>query len=140
MTRHGHWTDRPTRTDQLGFADYRNALVRVIREADTPITLGIFGTWGSGKTSLMQMVRADLEARTAGASPAHTVWFDAWKYDKEDALWRVLLLSALEALRAHAPADERQHLDDLQASLYREVDREEAASLELTGARLPKAR
>ena len=131
MKRSGQWTDRPTRTDRLGFADYRNALVRVIREADTPITIGIFGTWGSGKTSLMQMVRDDLQTGKAGASPAQTVWFDAWKYDKEDALWRVLLLSALEALRARAPADERQHLDDLQASLYRDVDREEVGSLEL---------
>ena len=39
MPQRGQWADRPTRDDQLGFAAYRNALVQVIWEADTPITL-----------------------------------------------------------------------------------------------------
>jgi formylglycine-generating enzyme required for sulfatase activity len=131
MQHSGQWADRPTLSDQLGFTDYRRTLVKVILEADTPITLGIFGTWGSGKTSLMQMLRQDLQPDKTVALPAKTVWFDAWKYDKEEALWRVLLLSALEALRDNAPEADRQYLDDLQASLYRDVDREEAGSLEL---------
>jgi formylglycine-generating enzyme required for sulfatase activity len=131
MKRSGQWADRPTLNDQLGFEDYRNSLVKVIWEADTPITIGIFGTWGSGKTSLMRMVQHDVKTGKDGAFRARTVWFDAWKYDKEAALWRVLLLSALETLRADAPGDEQQHLDDLQASLYRDVDRQEAGSLEI---------
>lgn len=131
MQRSGQWADRPALSDQLGFTDYRRTLVKVILEADTPITLGIFGTWGSGKTSLMQMLRQDLQPDKTSALPAKTVWFDAWKYDKEEALWRVLLLSALEALRDNAPEADQQYLDDLQASLYRDVDREEAGSLEL---------
>lgn len=53
--------DEFTVTDELGFAEYRQALCSVIRQAETPFVVGIFGDWGSGKTSLMQMVRADLD-------------------------------------------------------------------------------
>ena len=77
LNRMGQWADRPTTDDQLGFDAYRNALVRVIWEADTPITIGIFGTWGSGKTSLMQMVRHDVRVGKEGAFRARDVWFDA---------------------------------------------------------------
>jgi hypothetical protein len=48
------WTDREIRgqhDDQLGFAHYRDVLVDIVRECDTPLTIGIFGPWGSGKTS-----------------------------------------------------------------------------------------
>jgi formylglycine-generating enzyme required for sulfatase activity len=141
MPRSGQWADRPTTSrdrDQLGFADYLNTLVRVIRDADTPITIGIFGTWGSGKTSLMQMVRQEVQTGRDGTAPATTVWFDAWKYDKEAALWRVLLLSALEALRVGASEDDQRRLDDLQASLYRDVDREELGAVEIDWGKAAK--
>lgn len=132
MTHRSQWADRPTRKDQLGFEAYRHALAQVILTADTPITIGIFGTWGSGKTSLMQMVRRDVTASKDGAFRPQTVWFDAWKYDKQETLWRALLLSTLEALRKRASdADLLQQLDDLQASLYGDVDREETGSLEI---------
>jgi len=31
--------------------------------------------------------------------PARTIWFNAWKYDKEDVLWRALLIRILEELK-----------------------------------------
>jgi formylglycine-generating enzyme required for sulfatase activity len=137
----GRWTDIPTLEDQLGFEGYSRSLVKVVWESDTPITVGIFGTWGSGKTSLMRMVQKDLEEGKGGKTQAKTIWFDAWKYDKEDVLWRALLLSVLEALRPSpskgskklSEKDEKlvKELDDLQDSLYRDVDREEAGSIEI---------
>ncbi len=130
MAKTGQWADQPTKDDRLGFQDYRRTLVEVILQADTPITVGIFGAWGSGKTSLMRMVQVDLEKGEAGKSLAKTVWFDAWKYDEKENLWRALLLSALEELRGD-PEQEDRELDDLQASLYRDVDREEAGSWEI---------
>ncbi|MFH1567837.1 MAG: SUMF1/EgtB/PvdO family nonheme iron enzyme [Gemmatimonadota bacterium] len=129
------WTDQPTIDDQLGFGDYRRTLVEVVRTADTPITVGVFGGWGSGKTSLMRMVQEDLKQ----AGRCRTAWFDAWKYDRDEVLWRALLLSCVEAFRGRksegaegdAPQGNDQELDDIQASLYRDVDREEAGSLEV---------
>lgn len=54
--------DRPTDKDALDFSPYRDTLVDIIADPDTrtPLTIGIFGGWGSGKTSLMQMVESRL--------------------------------------------------------------------------------
>ena len=41
-------------------------------------TLGVVGEWGSGKSSLMNLLRADL--RDWGFRP---VWFNAWHHQKE---------------------------------------------------------
>ena len=74
--------DLPTDCDALDFTPYVETLVDVCQTASTPLTIGVFGTWGSGKTSLMRMVKNGLpESYT-------TAWFDAWKYDKEETLWR----------------------------------------------------
>ena len=69
--------DLPTDLDTLDFAPYVRTLVDVCKTASTPLTIGIFGTWGTGKTSLMKMVRKELPDDFVVA------WFDAWKYDNE---------------------------------------------------------
>jgi len=47
--------------DILGTRSYAETLAEFIRSCDTPITIGIQGEWGSGKTSLLQMIEAYLE-------------------------------------------------------------------------------
>ena len=131
------WTDKATTQDRLGFDDYRRTLVRVIQGADTPIVVGIFGRWGSGKTSLMMMMRQDLDQ-----AKAQTVWFDAWKYDKEEALWRSLLVAVLRELRDRLPEEEeeaRKELEELQVQLYQTTDHETLGGAEIDWSQLTKA-
>ena len=45
--------------DKLGFKDYIDGIINIIvniSKEDTPFTIGIFGSWGSGKTSFMQIM------------------------------------------------------------------------------------
>jgi formylglycine-generating enzyme required for sulfatase activity len=161
--------DRPTDKDALDFTPYRDTLVDIIADpaTRTPLTIGIFGGWGSGKTSLMQMVGSGLKAVLAQRQEeARTVWFNAWQYGKEEALWRALLLHVLDALRPSKPEattdeelqglaaalhdppdlseelktwrDLNRKLDDLQASLYRDVEREEVGGLEIDWGQVAK--
>ena len=55
--------DFPTITDSVGYDAYAKAIARAIQHKDTqpPLTIGIKGSWGSGKTSLMRMVQSLLE-------------------------------------------------------------------------------
>ncbi|MFZ0548350.1 MAG: P-loop NTPase fold protein, partial [Candidatus Promineifilaceae bacterium] len=108
-----------------------------------PLTVGVFGTWGSGKTSLMRMLRDEVESDKKYAF--RTVWFTAWKYDQQDALWRALLLRVIDALYPRETGDgsreDREILDEekqsdeqkdlvrllnqLEESVYQAVDWEE---------------
>jgi predicted KAP-like P-loop ATPase len=71
-------TDRWTTEDALNFSDFRSALQTILHTAETPLTVGVFGPWGSGKTSLMRMLRQKLEG--SPGDTIRTVWFTAWKY------------------------------------------------------------
>ncbi len=128
-------TDEATIGDLLSFDIYRDILVDIIREAETPLTIGIFGSWGAGKTSLLMMLENELK------SDMTPVIFNAWQYSKEDALWRALMSRVLEALRPPVTKENEEtnkRLNDLQASLYREVDREELGGFTLDWSQLAK--
>jgi formylglycine-generating enzyme required for sulfatase activity len=116
--------DLPTDVDALDFTPYIETLVDVCQTASTLLTIGVFGTWGSGKTSLMQMVQKGLPDEYTG------VWFDAWKYDKEETLWRAFLLSVLSAVRDNIKeGGPTEDLDYLEPMLYRAIDIEKAGSV-----------
>jgi ABC-type Na+ transport system ATPase subunit NatA len=52
--------DQATEIDALDFKPYVETLAGVCKTASAPLTIGVFGTWGSGKTSLMKMVKNQL--------------------------------------------------------------------------------
>ncbi|MFL5384879.1 MAG: P-loop NTPase fold protein [Longimicrobiaceae bacterium] len=103
--------DTPTLAgDSLRFGDYADALVEFIEnpETQTPLTIGIDAAWGMGKTSLMYMIRERLDPGSVSApswdsgekppkfSRFRTVWFNAWKYSREEELWAAFALEILE--------------------------------------------
>jgi len=84
-------SDRPLEAgdpDPLSFNAIALGLSRFIRNEKTmpPLTIAITGEWGSGKSSLMNLLRADL--RRYGFRP---VWFNAWHHQKEEHLLASLL-------------------------------------------------
>lgn len=73
--------DVPRRHDQddlFGIKVYQDALIRFIKLTDTPITIALQGEWGSGKTSLMNLLRWNLcDVDNALYFP---VWINTWQY------------------------------------------------------------
>ena len=152
--------DLPATQDELGFAPSATALTEIVlgaELADTPLTVGVYGPWGSGKTSLMKMIYRNLNDPEKPQPGVLPIWFDAWRYVQSDALWRALLISVVEEIRVRVvrnedrlrtlvgrraagqvpPQDLRaeqasleKRLDDLAASLYRSVDREDQGAIE----------
>jgi hypothetical protein len=50
-------TDSPTHVDALGYSEHAEALSNLLLNCSaTPLTVGIHGDWGTGKTSLMAMI------------------------------------------------------------------------------------
>ncbi len=139
-------SDRAAENDLLDFSPYTNTLLDIIRDPNTqgPLVIGLFGSWGSGKTSLMQFVQKDLgdAAKNAGRN-FRTVWFDAWKYEKEDALWRALLLRVLDSLSDQddikTSAAMKKEIQQLEKSLYHAVEWEEKGGMTIDLPKLGKA-
>lgn len=114
-------SDKPTKDDLLNFKDYSNLLTNVALNSETPSTIGIFGDWGSGKTSLMLMIDEHLQKKNI-----KTIWFNAWKYDKEEALWRALIFSILKGLSAG-----QKEIDDATLKLYAAVSTEKLGKVQI---------
>lgn len=124
--------DQPTEKDALDFTPYVETLADIIQTGNTPLTIGVFGGWGSGKTSLMKMVRKQLPDEFT------VVWFDAWKYDKEETLWRAFLLRILTALKETAASQGQpvEAFEKLQSLLYREMELEKVGGVKIDLAKL----
>jgi serine/threonine-protein kinase len=80
--------DQPSSVDLLNFGQYAAALREVVLnpQTKTPFVIGIFGRWGTGKTTLMRMLERELAPRDVT-----TVWFSAWPYAQEQEMWAAFL-------------------------------------------------
>lgn len=71
-------------TDAFGHRDYAAAIASAVSQAEPPFTLGLFGPWGVGKTTILEETGRRLPPTCAFAI------FDAWRYER-DALRRQFL-------------------------------------------------
>lgn len=74
-------TDRPIQNesdDNLRATDYATALCNFITNADTPVTIGIQGGWGSGKTSLIKVLQDKLSSESENLNIC--VLVNAWEH------------------------------------------------------------
>jgi len=74
--------DIPTATPGLGFPEYVDALADAVRGGEPPqFTIGLYGSWGSGKSSLLAALAESLSQPQSAVLP---VLFDAWRYERSD--------------------------------------------------------
>ncbi len=67
-------TDMPAKEDQFEIKKYVEGLISFIKECNTPMTLAIQGDWGTGKTSIMTMVKSKLQEDSK--DKIECVWFN----------------------------------------------------------------
>jgi Cdc6-like AAA superfamily ATPase len=86
--------DTPTTEDLLDFREFAVPVAERITSAtkeNTPLTVGIYGEWGNGKTSFLMMVEEELKKKSI-----FPIWFNAWKYEQEENLWVALIQTILD--------------------------------------------
>jgi tetratricopeptide (TPR) repeat protein len=85
--------DVPAAQPALGFPRIARAIAGIIAQSEPRFAVGIFGGWGTGKTTLMQAIEADLSD-----ADVVCVRFSAWRYEREEHLIVPLLDAIREAL------------------------------------------
>jgi iron(II)-dependent oxidoreductase len=90
-----------TTKDGFGYDKYANTVIKMITDKDfpTPFTFGVFGEWGSGKTSLMRMIEEGLSK--SYPEVIIPVWFNPWRYEKEKHLIIPFLRTIQYSLSKH---------------------------------------
>lgn len=81
--------------DKFGLIAYEQGLETFLRGASTPITVALQGEWGSGKTSLMNVLKNDLCGDNNNPGEFLSVWINTWEYslmrNPSEALLQILL-------------------------------------------------
>ncbi len=97
------WADNETTIDLLGFDYLVDTLLVVLTETRLlPVTVGISGDWGSGKTSLMGMAA---EALREEDPRFLTVSFSPWRFEDYDDVKAALMTSVIDALQERVDAE-----------------------------------
>jgi len=96
--------DEARKTDTLNLLPYAEALRDFIQSCETPMSIGIQGDWGIGRTSLMNMLRGSGDGQQSGlldAGLCKTINLDSWPYsqfDKDDNMVVACLYAMTEEL------------------------------------------
>lgn len=92
--------DRETATDLLYFEAIAKTVVKLIRDAGhAPVTIGVHGDWGAGKSSVLKMT----EAAFADDKRTLCLWFNGWTFEGFDDAKTVVMETIVDELRRARP-------------------------------------
>lgn len=95
------WSDEPSAVDLLAFAAVAETVVdAVLDDALDPVALGVSGSWGSGKTTVLRLVEiAVSRPPKEGEGKVLAVPTDPWRYDPTAGAKESLIAGVLGALQ-----------------------------------------
>ena len=92
-TGHSIFVDEPEKEEgkvTLGFENYANNIVDLMLHSSPQFTIGIFGDWGTGKSTLLERIQSKLIDNKVGC-----VQFNAWRYESEDRQATIPLMTVI---------------------------------------------
>lgn len=98
------WNDIETTIDYLHFSVVSKTVADLIIESgDNPISIGVSGSWGAGKSSMVKMIGKELENQQDGNDDYIFLEFNAWLYqgyeDAKSALLQVVAQKLSEEMK-----------------------------------------
>lgn len=124
------WADTETDIDFLNYSEIAEIIAEMIGKPDLlPMSLGVFGSWGVGKSSTLRLVAKELEKN---GDKYLVINFDAWLYqDFDDARAALMSVIADELVKA-AP----RSLASKAMSLFGRINKLRALGLLIEGGAL----
>lgn len=115
------WSDNETDVDLLQFKYLSKSIVRVIESQHLlPTTIGVFGDWGSGKSSLLKMVEKDVSQ----GEGILTINFNGWLFEGFEDAKTALMGTILDQIEERIKKDQNllEKAGDLLAKLAKRVN------------------
>lgn len=89
------WSDIETDKDLLGFSVHANLIKDVVTNVkNLPITIGLYGDWGSGKSSVLKILEKELEEDENSI----VIYFDGWTFESFDDAKLALIQGIVDEL------------------------------------------
>jgi predicted KAP-like P-loop ATPase len=93
-------SDNETKVDLLNYEAISATIVKLLREhPEKPITVGVHGDWGAGKSSVLEMIEAGLESE----SKALCLKFNGWRFQGFEDAKIALIEGVVEGLLEKRP-------------------------------------
>lgn len=90
--------------DKLEFEKFAQNYSDFLKKIKLPFCFGLFGDWGSGKTTIMNFMKDYLSKD----NKVVTVWFDSWKYENYDNL----LFPLMCEISNRAPEEKKNNVNE----------------------------
>lgn len=129
------WLDNETGVDYLNFGSIARTVAEIIEQANNqPISIGVSGAWGVGKSSMIKLIEDELKHKDSSAIPEQKKYlfvnFNAWLYQGyDDARAALIEVVATELMRE---ATSRKTVIDKTGTLLKRVDWFRAAKVVTT--------
>jgi hypothetical protein len=95
------WSDEPAEVDLLAAKAIAETVAdAILDDALDPLSLGLSGPWGSGKTTVLELIGADIEERSTDESKVLVVRTDPWRYDPSVGAKESIIADILDGLAA----------------------------------------
>jgi hypothetical protein len=79
------WSDNETDIDLLGFSVHASLVKDVItNDRNLPVTMGLYGDWGSGKSSVLKILEKQITADSILKDDTIVIYFDGWIFEGYD--------------------------------------------------------
>lgn len=131
------WSDDPAKVDLLSFdAVAQTVADALLDEALDPVALGLSGSWGSGKTTVLGLVDQELDRRKTDQQKVLVVQTSPWRYDPATGAKESLIAEVLAALASEINRSETktETAKNLLARLGKRVDWAKAIKLAATSS------
>jgi len=116
------WQDNETENDLLGFDVHADLIRAVITDQSVlPVTVGVFGDWGGGKSSIMKMLQKAL-SNDQEFPDVVCLYFNGWTFEGYEDAKSALLISILIQLGEHKKFGPKAKDWDRKAAQAREMD------------------